>query len=327
MARSAPSNPFKGTNANIGVEPSPATSSSSATKQACIRDNQDSSQNTRASTKANASTTTDAVIITKDHKDTDAEDDQDDANTEMPKPRPQPVKRDADISLVLTPAQRVDMLRLNEAIHAKVEEQIMKPYNYLHVPVSQLNRVKIWNYGPVVAAQMPQSAAEAEASNANTAVSNKSTTGNANGNGDSNKPGKEQGEAQENTTEATPIPRFIPKVNANSVKPTVSSMSVLKDETTQYFNKWKLTFNKRFNDLVVPNQSSFNGGPSRQGQGVHRGGGAGAGAASRFGQQGRFSRHLVPDIIFTCVPYTMKLGRLSWAASLPPSRCQRGASG
>lgn len=299
MARSAPPNPFKGINASIGVDPSPATSSSSATKQACIRDNQDSSQNTRASTKANASITTDAAIIAKNHKDTDAEDDQDDANTEMPKPRPQPVKRDADISLVLTPAQRVDMLRLNEAIHAKVEEQIMKPYNYLHVPVAQLNRVKIWNYGPVVAAHMPQSAAEA--GNVNSNASTKSTTGNANGNGDFNKPSKEQGEAQENATEASPIPRFIPKINANSVKPTVSSMSVLKDETTQYFNKWKLTFNKRFNDLVVPNQSSFNGGSSRQGQGVPRGGGAGAGSASRFGQQGMSSGHPIPDIVPTSV--------------------------
>lgn len=308
MARPAPSNPFKGTTASIGVDPSPATPSSSAIKQACIRDNQDSNQNTRASTKTNASTAADAALVDKDHRDIDAEDDQDDTNTEMPKPRPQPVKRDADISLVLTPAQRLDMLRLNEAIHAKVEEQIMKPYNYLHVPVAQANRVKIWNYGPIVAAQMPQTAAEA--STASITASAKLTAGNVNGYGDLNNPSKEQGEAQENVTEAIPVPRFIPKINADSIKPIVSSMSVLKDETTQYFNKWKLTFNKRFNDLVVPIQSNFNGGPSRQGQGVPRGGGAGPGSAGRFGQQGTSSVLLIPGIISPYVPYNMNLGRL-----------------
>ncbi|KAF3766010.1 DUF726-domain-containing protein, partial [Cryphonectria parasitica EP155] len=44
----------------------------------------------------------------------------------------------------------------------------------------------------------------------------------------------------------------------------------LKEEATQYFNKWRNTFNKRLNDLIVPGQPAAYAGPSRQGQGGPR---------------------------------------------------------
>lgn len=227
------------------------------------------------------------INTAKDIKNSDVEEDPD-----MPRPRPQPIKRDADISLVLSPAQRVDMVKLNEGILAKLEEQINKPFAFLHYPIAQVNRVKIWNYAPVVAkqkaefmAQTGQSADGTDAASTNTAASTNSASGI--GNGELSKFGLQQGDAKK---KAPNEPRFVPNINAESVQPTVSSMSVLKDEATQYFTKWKFTFNKRFGDLIVP-QSSFNVGAPRQGQGASRGGGAGVvhGPAGRVPQQGMFS--------------------------------------
>lgn len=272
MAGPPPSIPPKGSG-GIGVEPFPPSSNNSS-KQDHNKDNQDKHQTSLKLDFEDSSEVDTDTNTAKDLKDTDVEDD-----SEMPKPRPQPIKREADISLILSPPQRVDLAKLNEGIHFKIEEQVNKPFNFLHYPVAQVNRVKIWNYAPIVAAQMPQ-----QASSRDTAIN--VAKSNDNGNGNVTKPGQGQGEAQEDKPTA---PRFIPKIDANSVQPTAPSMSVLKDEAIQYFNKWKATFNKRFNDLVVPHQPNFIGGPSRQGQGAPRGGGAGAGPAGRNLQQGMTS--------------------------------------
>lgn len=311
MAGFTPSNPSRRTTEGTGVDPFPLSSTSSrnptfsASQQGCNKDNQFRSNkeqiNTKADFDANSEVVTDTNtnITTKDTKDKDSgAEDQDDS--EMPKPRPQPVKRDADISLILTPAQRIDMVKLNEGIHAKLEEQVMKPFNYLHLPVAQGHRIKMWNYAPAVAAQTPKPAAGTDA--ASTTASTHSTNASASASGNPGKPGKDQVEAQEEAPAEAPVPRFIPKIDADSVKPTVSSMSVLKEEATQYFNKWKMTFNKRFNDLIVPNQPNFNGGPSRQGQGAPRGGGAGAGPAGRIPQQGMLGNSSSPIRLLSSVP-------------------------
>lgn len=276
MAGPLPPSPSKGPG-GIGVEPFPPPSSTN-NKQDHTKDTKDKHQTSlKLDFEDNSEVDTDANTA-KDLKDTDVEDD-----SEMPKPRPQPIKREADISLILSPPQRVDMTKLNEGIHSKIEEQINKPFNFLHYPVAQVNRVKIWNYAPIVAAQMPPQTAHNTEAPCGGDVAANSAKHSGNGNVNDTRPGQEQGEAPEGKPQA---PCFIPKIDANSVKPTAPSMSVLKDEAIQYFNKWKATFNKRFNDLVVPTQPSFNGGPSRQGQGAPRGGGAGPGPAGRNLQQG-----------------------------------------
>lgn len=300
MAGSTSANPYKGNLGIIGVDPSPP--SSSPLKTSTSHSDQSSKKSSyncnkeQLKTKTDPKTKSDPVpgnkinIKTKDikRKESDAEDGQED--TEMPKPRPQPVKRDADISLILTPAQRVDMLRLNEGIHSRLEEQVLKPFNYLHLPVAQTHRVKIWNYGPAVAAQMPKPADAAGTSSIAATISTTKANTIAGGNASigNSKTQKDQTESQQEGFPATSIPRFTPKINADNVNDTVSSMSVLKEEASQYFNKWKITFNKRFNDLVVPSQPSFSGGPPRQGQGAPRGGGVGprAGPTGRLTQQG-----------------------------------------
>lgn len=314
MAGLTSSTPFKGTTEATGVDPRSPSSTVSRSpnfstskqgfhreNQARIRDQINTKADSDASSEVGTDTSTNTTTTVKEPKgkDSDAEDDQEES--EMPKQRPQPVKRDADISLVLTQAQRLEMVKLNEGIHAKLEEQVVKPYNYLHLPVAQTHRIKIWNYAPAIAAQTPQRTADIDAVTNTSFIS--STNTNTNGFGDPNKPGKEQLVAQEETLAAAPSPSplFIFKINVDSINPNVSSMSVLKEEVMQYFNKWKMTFNKRFNDLIVPNQPNFNGGPSRQGQGAPRGGGAGAGPAGRIPQQGMFADfspliHLLPSV-------------------------------
>lgn len=212
-------------------------------------DNEDSEANTVPNTaKATAGLKADA--------EGDAEGDDDD----MPKPRTQPVKREADISLILTPPQRHDLTRLNEEIHDKVFEQISKATRFLDHPRAQAGRVQIWNYAPAVeAAIVSQEAGRHDIYAADP------------------KPGEERGPTEQEK------PKAKIKIDISSVKPTVSSMSVLREETSAYFAKWKTTFNKRFADLSVSNQPSFSAGPPRQGQGAPRGG---AMATGRTQQQG-----------------------------------------
>lgn len=180
---------------------------------------------------------------------------------DMPRPRPQPVKREADIHLILTPPQRLDFTRLSDEIQVKVFEHITKATKFLDHPKAQVGRVQIWNYAPAVKA-----AREAQETEEDDMYS-----------GDP-QPGEIQGDAQKKA------PKPI-KIDVDSVEATVSSMSVLRDEQNAYFAKWKSTFNKRFADLIVTNQSNFSGGPPRQGQGAPRGG---AMAGSRVQQPGMF---------------------------------------
>lgn len=208
---------------------------------------------------------------TKDRTGTEVEGDCDGA--EMPKPRPPLVRRDVDISVILNPSQRIELIKLSEAIMAKVEENMHKPFNFLDHPVAQVNRVKIYNYKPVVAAQKAQAAAHAD-KNSNTGAKPVATHG------------KKQETIPEEGEPSEVKPKFVPKIDVNSVKPMPSTMSVLKDDSTLYFNKWKHLLNKRMNDLITPTQSNLSAGPSRQGQGGPRGGGAGAGPAGKNQQQG-----------------------------------------
>lgn len=304
--------PAKGTTVGTVVDHRPPSSTASLkpslsiSNQGCnsekqARNKEQSNRRAEVQVSCEVGTDDNTDNANKDYKtkDFDAEDDQDDP--EMPKQRPQPVKREADISLVLNSAQRLDMVKLNEGIHAKLEEQVVKPFNYLHLPVAQTHRIKMWNYAPAVAIQTRDRPVVVNATSTS-ALANTTSTG-TNGSGDPNKTGNEQVTAQEKAPAAASAtsPPFIPKIDVDSVRPNVSSMSVLKEEAIQYFNKWKATFNKRFNDLIVPNQPNFNSGPSRQGQGAPRGGGAGAGAgpAGRIPQQGMFSGLVFAD---SCSP-------------------------
>lgn len=210
--------------------------------------------------------------------DPDAEGDADGDGDDMPKPRPQPIKRDADISLILTLPQRLDLTKLSDDIHDKVFEHISKATRFLDHPRAQVGRIQIWNYAPAVKAAIAKK--EAEKDDIYSADP---------------KPSQEQGEAEQEKPKATI------KIDVNSVKPTVSSMSVLKDETNAYFAKWKTTFTKRFADLVVANPPNFSAGPPRQGQGAFRGG---AMAGGRPQQQGTFpsSLHMAPNFRIGLVP-------------------------
>lgn len=180
--------------------------------------------------------------------DPDANGDADGDEDDMPRPRPQPTKREVDIHLILTPPQRLDFTKLSDDILAKVFEHITKATKFLNHPKAQVGRVKIWNYAPAV--QAAREAQEAEKDDIHSAES---------------KSGEVQGEAE--GQKSKPL-----KIDVDSVEPTVSSMSVLKDEQNAYFAKWKTTFNKRFADLIVTNQSNLGTGPPRQGQGAPRGG-------------------------------------------------------
>lgn len=196
---------------------------------------------------------------------------------EMPKRPPPPPKRDVDISMILSWQQRVQFDALNQAILVNIEAQAMKPFNYLDHPVAKQHRVKIWNFGPALAAA--QNTQPPPASGPPPVV-------------DATRP-CEQGDAnakvdcgEHNST----APRII-RIDASSVQPAIPSMNLLKEEATQYFNKWKATFLKRCNDLIVPKQSISDAGTSRQGQGALRGGGTGTSRGGRPQQEGKSSPH------------------------------------
>lgn len=203
------------------------------------------------------------------NQDPDADGDADGDEDDMPRPRPQPVKREADIHIILTAPQRLDFNKLSEEILNKVYEQVAKATKFLDHPKAQVGRVQIWNYAPAVKAA--REAQEAEKDDIYSVDP---------------KPGEVQSEAVK--VEPNPI-----RIDVSTVRPTVSSMSVLKSESEAYFAKWKSTFNKRFADLIVVNQPNFGAGLPRQGQGVPRGG---AMAGGRPQQQGTFPNCPQPEV-------------------------------
>lgn len=191
---------------------------------------------------------------------------------EMPKRPPPPPKRDVDISMILNWQQRLQFDALNQTILGNIEAQVMKPFNYLDHPVAKQHRVKIWNFGPTLATNKN---AEAPSANGNPAVDTTKA------------PEDQDANAKEDSGENNTATRII-RIDADNAPPAVPSMNLLKEEATQYFNKWKAIFLKRCNDLIVPKQSISDAGTSRQGQGALRGGGTGAGRGGRHPQEGTF---------------------------------------
>lgn len=222
---------------------------------------------------------TDATANAQTDLDTDADADADadaDVDTavepdadEMPKRPPPPPRRDVDISMILNWQQRLQFDALNQAILTNIEVQATKPFNFLDHPVAKQHRVNIWNFGPAYAAAQSTQLPSANGSTADVPKVSE--------NGDTS--------TKEDGAQPSAAPRILLKVDASSVQAAVPSMNLLKEEATQYFNKWKATFLKRCNDLVIPKQSISDAGTSRQGQGAFRGGGTGAGRGGRSSQQ------------------------------------------
>lgn len=190
---------------------------------------------------------------------------------EMPKRPPPPPKRDVDISIILNWQQRLQFDALNQAILANIEAQALKPFNFLDHPIAKNHRVKIWKFGPAIAA-----AQDAQPSSADGPTMDAKTIA------------KDDASAKEGEAEDNACPRIV-SIDVDSVQSTVPSMKILKEEAAQYFNKWKVTFSKRCNDLTVPRQSVSDACASRQGQGAFRGGGTGAFRSGRHQQEGMFS--------------------------------------
>lgn len=268
MATPTPPSPPKGK--DIGIKPFPPPPSASSLINANNTNfarNQDNTTSYRreiglkVDTETTIADTTTATTKPRAGPDPDANGVANGDEDDMPRPRPQPVKREADIDLILTPPQRLDLTRLSDEIQVKVFEHITKATKFLDHPKAQVGRVQIWNYAPAVKAA--REAQETEDDDIYSAEPQPEDT---------------QGEAQKK--QPKPI-----KIDVDSVEATVSSMSILRDEQNAYFSKWKTTFNKRFADLIVTNQSNFSGGPPRQGQGAPRGG---AMAGGRVQQPGMF---------------------------------------
>lgn len=252
-----------------------------------------------------------------------------DPDSNMPSNRQRVVpKREADISVILTTAHRADLTTLVDSIMEKLALQSTRPFDHLHLAVAQVNRVKVWNYGPAM------EAAIAAADNIDNARNDDDNNGDDDdrfpeygikvygfckpsksvqkqGEEAQAAPGQTSGETgADSKPNSKPLPApspapaqtevgedadddngpkartfIIAPIDADSVKATVPSMSELQKDVFSYFSKWKNTFQKRFNDLVV---SRFpvnpNAGLPGQGQGPSRGGGAGAGPGGR-GQQ------------------------------------------
>lgn len=222
-----------------------------------------------------------------DAVDADADAELDVDADEMPKRPLPPPKRDVDISPVLNWQQRLQFDALNQGILANIEAQAMKPFKFLDHPVAKQHRVKVWDFGPAfAAAQAAQPPPGPENNNPTTPTTGggdeaAAATTFATGDGGTTK--------EDGAEHSSPEPCTAIQVDVNSVQAVVPSMNLLKEEATQYFNKWKATFLKRCNDLVVPKQSISDAGTSRQGQGALRGGGTGAGRGGKLPQEGMSS--------------------------------------
>lgn len=259
---------------------------------------------------------TDAGVISPNEGDeTDLNSNDPDAN--MPPNRQRPVpKREADVSLILTTAQRAELGTLVDSIMDKLGSQSTKPFEFLHLPVAQANRVKVWNYGPAMEAAI--AACDHDANDWGDGDGFPENAIKVYGYCKPSKPVQQQGEETQatpgqasgepgidakQTPAPSPAPNQVPspalvdggedaddgngpkartfiiaQIDADSVKATVPSMSELQKDVVSYFAKWRNTFQKRLNDLVVPKfPANPTVGPPGQGQGPPRGGGAGAG--------------------------------------------------
>lgn len=240
-----------------------------------------------------------------------------DPDSNMPsRPRVLP-KREADITVILNSAQRAELTTLVDSILEKLTAQTTKPFEFLHLPVAQANRVKIWNYGPAMEAAISSAGFVDDDDDDRFPEHGIKVYGYSK----PSKPIQKQGEeaqiapgqtSGETGADSNPKPKAAPApapaqteggedvddggwpkahtfiispIDADSVKATVPSMSELQKDVNTYFTKWKNTFQKRLNDLIVSKfPASPNVGPPCQGQGPSRGGGAGAVHGGR-GQQ------------------------------------------
>lgn len=238
-----------------------------------------------------------------------------DPDSNMPsRPRVLP-KREADITVILNSAQRAELTTLVDSILEKLTAQTTKPFDFLHLPVAQANRVKIWNYGPAMEAAICNAGFADDDDDDRFPEHGIKVYGYCKSSKPIQKPGEEAQIAPGQTSgetgaESNPKPKAAPApaqteggedaddggwpkahtfiispIDADSIKATVPSMSELQKDVNTYFNKWKNTFQKRLNDLIVSKfPASPNVGPPCQGQGPSRGGGAGAVHGGR-GQQ------------------------------------------
>lgn len=226
--------------------------------------------------------------------------------------RPQP-RREADISVILTSAQRIELGTLVDSIMEKLIIQSSKPFDFLHLPVAQANRVKVWDYGPALEKTISMGevvdgvVADGDKrleKRVKNQIDLKPAKPIQKPNGDAQAtPGQTSGEtgadSKPKSQAPTPGPAhtegygdaddgdgpqartyIFTQVNVDENIPgTVPAMSELQKDAASYCVKWRTTFQKRLNDLVVPKfPANPNAGPPSQGQGALRGGGAGVGA-------------------------------------------------
>lgn len=224
-------------------------------------------------------------------------------DSDMPSNRQRPPpRREADMSSIINAAQRAELSTLAEAIMEKISVQVQKPFSFLDHPLAQKNRVQVWNYGPCMEAALASVDPTAESPAIGVVVCGYCKPGKSSQEQDDAGVTSDPGE-----TEATPDPDLaqgqdagntdggadddgkvpsiiIPEIGANSVDAAVPSMSELQKDVSSYFGKWKAAFQKRFNDFLVPKFLNSNTGPPGQGQGIPRGGAAGAGSSGRAQQ-------------------------------------------
>lgn len=226
-----------------------------------------------------------------------------DSDLNMPSNRQRPPpRREADMSSIINMAQRAELTTLVESIMEKINIHVQKPFTFLAHPLAQKNRVQVWNYGPIMEATLASVDPTAESPANGIVVYGYCKPG---------KSGQEQDDAgvtsDTGETEANPDPDqaqgqdagntdggadddgkapsiIIPEIGASSVEASVPSMSELQKDVSSYFGKWKTAFQKRFNDFVVPKFPNSTTGPSGQGQGIPRGGAAGAVSSGRAQQ-------------------------------------------
>lgn len=226
-----------------------------------------------------------------------------DSDLNMPSNRQRPPpRREADMSSILSMAQRAELSTLVEAIMEKINTQVQKPFTFLGHPLAQKNRVQVWNYGPKMEAALAavEPTAEPPANGVvvhgyckpSTSVQEQddagvtSEPGETGANPDPDQAqGQDAGDTDGGADDDGKDPSIIiPEIDANSVEATVPSMSELQKDVSSYFGKWKTAFQKRFNDFVVPKFPNSNAGPPGQGQGTSRGVTVGAGSSGRAQQ-------------------------------------------
>lgn len=237
------------------------------------------------------------------NEDTEVEVIVNDSDLNMPSNRQRPPpRREADMSSIITTAQRAELSSLVEAIMDKISVQVQKPFSFLNHPLAQKNRVQVWNYGPCIETALASVDPTAESPTDGIVVYGYCKPGMSSQEQDDAGVTSDPGE-----TEAAPDPDqaqgqdagntdggadddgqvpsiVIPEIGANSVEAAVPSMSELQKDVSSYFGKWKSAFQKRFNDFVVPKFPVSSTGPPGQGQGTPRGGAAGAGTSVRTQQ-------------------------------------------